>query len=673
MNKNRLLTLVLAGAITALSVHVVYRALEGFRFDLTAYDLYSLSEGSLALLDRMQEEGVQPVEMKLYFSETSGQTLPSFIKDFVTYDRYLRHLMREYRRASKGKIEISFIDPVTDSDDALDAARDGLDGRPINQHGDLFFFGMTIETQTGSKDTIPFLWPNEQENVEYEISRRLNSLLWPSGKRIGILSSLEVSGTADNPYMAQMLAAQGRTPTEKWISVQLLEESYEVSTIDLESDTISSDEYDVVVVVHPKNLSGKALWALDEWIVRGGDTMVFIDPYTLMDQAPQNPQQPWAAMQYEPSSSLDGLLGAWGIENPRQTFAADLDLAVRRPVVRGGPSESVVIDLQFSEENAGSELGDHPILQGLGSVRFFLAGTLTSTAQEGVEAVPLITTTSGGSSLQIQPGFGGDEGIFYTDLNNASKLRDRLPAGREAVAIAYQISGRLPSAYPEGTEFPSTAPEQPPGLPPGIELPPPEGSEMISKDPVPDEERGEATVLLFADVDLISDQLGFQRNILGLTTAINDNYKILLNGIDYLLGSDELMKVRSKPSVSRPFALFDQIEADAEKETLDREREIRTEIETFQTELQTKQNEITQGNAALFQRKIQEEVDQLNERIQEGNAELRDIRQGRRAALESEEDKVRFAVLGWMPALILIFGLTLFFQRRRQQAEAAKE
>jgi len=672
MAKNRLLTILLVGFVTILSVHLVNRFLEGWRADLTADSLYSLSDGTLAILDKVQDEGVKPIEIKLYFSKTTGQTLPRFIKDFITYDRYLRNILGEYERAAHGKIRVDFIDPVTDSDDAQNAIEDGVESRPINEHGDLFFFGLTLETQTGSKETIPFLWPNEQATVEYEISKRIHSLLWPSGKRIGVLSSLEVLGTGENPYMAQMLAAQGRAPSEKWISMQLLEESYEVSQIGLDQDEISGEDYDIVLVIHPKQLSGKTLWALDEWIVRGGSTVIFLDPYTLTDPAPQNPQQPWATMQYEPASNLEVLLSSWGLDSPGQTFAADMDLAVRRPVTRGGPSESVVIDLQYSAQHQGIELSDHPILQGLASIRLFLAGTLEKNDSTELDYTPLITTTAAGSTLEIQPGFGGDGGLYYTDLNNAAKLRDAFVPGSEPVVLAYMISGRMPSAYPDGAEFPSTAPAQPPGLPPGIQLPPPEGTEMITKEPVPEEDRHDATVVVFADVDLISDQLAFQRNILGLTTAANDNHKILLNSIDYLLGAEELMEVRSTKTLSRPFLLFDQIEADAEKETLEREREIRAEIETFQTELRSKQNEITQRNAALFQKKLQEEVDLLNERIHEGTDELRNIRLSRRAALEREENKVRFAVLGWMPTLLLFVGLLLYLQRRRQVAQTRK-
>jgi ABC-type uncharacterized transport system involved in gliding motility auxiliary subunit len=682
MWKNRTVTIVLVALISVLAIHVVLQLTPGVRADLTADNLYSLSAGTEKIVERMHTEGTEPVDIRLYFSETSGKTLPRFIKDFITYERYLRHLLKEYERAGDGKIKVRFIDPITDSDDEQDAIKDGLEGRPINQHGDKFFFGLAVETQTGSKETIPFLWPNEQESIEYEITKRLSTLLWPPSMKIGVLSSLEVFGGGDNPYLAQMLAAQGRTPPEKWMSIQLLEQSYQVSQIPPETDHLSHDDYDLVVVIHPKRLSEKALWSLDEWTVTGGKTIVFVDPYSIADQAPQDPQQPWMALQYEPASQLDPLLAAWGLEMPPETFAADLDLAVRRPVVRGGPAESVVVDLQVTESTRAATLHDHPALQGIDNIRFFLAGVLrerdpaaSSEAATGgaVERVPLITTTAAGSTLEIFPGFGGEgAGLYYTDLNNAAKLQDHYRPGEQAQVLAWQISGRLPSAFPQGVEFPSTAPPQPAGLPPGIELPPPEGTALVRKDAVADSERRDATVIVFSDVDLISDPLAFQRNILGIVNAANDNHQVLLNSVDHLLGAQELMQVRTARHLDRPFTRFDEIEAAAEKRTLEREREIREQVEGFQQELQAKQSEMTEHNAALLQRKVQQDVDSLNERIQAGNAELRAIRLERRAALESQEQAVRLAVLGWMPALVLVLGLGLFIRRKRMEIEARR-
>ena len=692
----RTLTIGLLSLVTILSIHVLSRVLEGATADFTSQNIYSLSDGTNQILDRMNEDGVQPVEITLYFSETTGKTLPRFIKDFITYERYLRHLLRAYERAAQGKIEVSVIDPLTDSDEAVEAVQDGLEGRAVNEHGDQFFFGLTVETQTGSKASIPFLWPEEQESIEYEISKRLTSLLWPDSKRIGILAGLEVFGTADNPYLAQMLAAQGRQPSETWIAIRLLEESYQVSNLGTDVEHISHDDYDLVIVIHPKGFGGKALWALDEWIVTGGKTLVFLDPYSVADPAPQDPQQPLAALQYEPASSLDPLLAAWGLEMPARTFAADLDLAVRRLVVRGGARESVVVDLLLDGDGWAASNRLSPVIQGLGDVRFFMSGVLRETGvttssgsdetvaedgavaapqeSDGLTRTPLIATTSSGSTLEIAPGFGSGtgSGLFYTDLNDAAALRDALAPATKPVVIAYQLDGRLPSAYPDGVEFPSTDPARPPGLPATIDLPPSEGAEMIQKNPVPDDQRAEATVLVYADVDVISDSLGFQRNILGVIQATNDNHRLFLNSVDHLLGSRDLMSVRTARRLDRPFTLFDQIEADAETETLERERQIREEIEGVQAELLSKQGEITERNAALFQRRVQDEVDALNERIREGNQELRAIRVARRAALEQEENRVRFAVLGWMPTLVLILGLVLYVRRTRQERLAKR-
>lgn len=671
MGRHRWLTLLLLALAVLFANHVAYQQLEGARLDLTADDLYSLTDGTRAIIERMKNEGVKPIDIELYFSETTGKTLPRFIKNFITYERYLRSLLKEYERAAQGKIRLRFIDPVTDSDEAQDALDYGLDGKPINQEGDLFFFGLVFQTQTGSRDVIEFLWPDRQESVEYEISKTLYSLLWPSGKTIGVLSGLQVFGGADNPYLAQMLAAQGRQPREKWIALKLLEEAYAVRPIDAEADSISPEEFDLVVVIHPKNLGDKALWALDEWIVRGGSALIFLDPYALDDRPPQNPQQPWMALQYRPASGLDRLLEAWGLELPSDEFAADLELAVRRAVDPRGPAESVVVDLAYDDAVRERTLAvGHPIFDGLSRLRFFLAGALQSVNGAELERTPLVTTTEAGNTLAIEPGFGGGDKLAYTDLNQPARLRGAFQPGSRPVVLGYELRGRLPSAFPQGADYPSESPETPPGLPPGVQLPPPEDAEMIHRDPVPEEERGESTVLLFADVDLISDQIAFQRNFLGLVLAANDNHKLLLNAVDYLLGAKELMGVRAKHAVRRPFTRFDEIEADAEQQTLEREQQLQAEIDGAEEELRTKRQELSGQEAALFQKKVQDEVDRLNERIAEASRELREIRKGRRESLERESLRVRWAVMGWMPTLVLTVGLVLAYRRRRAHRRA---
>jgi len=673
MTRGRLLTILLIALAVLFGNHIIYDRLEGARVDLTQDKLYSLTDGSGQIIERMKNEGIKPVEITLYFSETTGKTLPRFIKNFISYNRYLRSLLKEYERASAGRIRVQFIDPVTDSDEAQDALDFGLDGKPINQEGDLFFFGLVFQTQTGSRDVIDFLWPDRQETIEYEISKTLHSLLWPTSQTVGVLAGLEVFGGADNPYMAQMLAAQGRRPPEKWVALQLLEETYNVRSIDAEVEHISPEEFDLVVVIHPRDLSDKASFALDEWIVRGGNALIFLDPYALDDRPPQNPQQPWAALQYQPSSGLPEMLAAWGLEMSDTEFVADMALAIRRAVDPQGRPESVIIDLGIDGTTRDQTVAtDHPVFEGLSDLRFLMAGALRPIA--GGESIdlartPLITTTAAGSTLTIEPGFGGEGVLAYTDLNQAAKLRDRFVPGTEPVVISYQLTGRLPSAYPQGTDYPAETPEPPPGLPPGVKMPPPAGAEMIHQDPVPDEERGESTVVVVADVDAISDQVAFQRNFLGLTLAANDNHKLLLNAVDYLIGAQELMGIRAKHAIRRPFTRFDDIEAEAELQTLERERQLREEVAAAEDELRQKRQEMSGQEAALFQKKVQEEVDRINDRLAEANRELREIRKGRREAIEREESNVRFAVLGWMPTLILAVGVFLGLRRRRMHQQ----
>lgn len=670
--KSPVTSLVLIAIIVVCGIHVVSTQFENARLDFTADDLYSLSEGSEEILEKMRSEGVKPVELKLYFSETAGKTLPRFIKDFITYERYLRTLLKEYEVASEGKLEVSFIDPVPDSDAAQDAQDFGLDGKPINQHGDLFFFGLVLETQTGSKDIIEFLWPNQQETVEYEISKKLHNLIWPQSQRIGVLSSLEVLGADDNPYMAQILAAQGKQPGKTWIAMDLLKESYEVKKIEADTDSISADEYDLVVVIHPKGLSSRALWALDEWVVRGGNTLIFVDPHSIEDQAPQNPQNPMQAYQYEPSSDLAKLFDAWGIERKRGQVAADYDLATKRPVSQFGPAERVVVDLSIPPELIEATVDSgHPVVQGLQDLRFFTAGVLgkKNEVPEGVDILPLVFTTPKGNSLNMKAGFPSGDELTFIDLGNPAKMADQLRDGTEPVPLAYVVSGKLPSAFPNGADLPAETPAPPPGLPPGIELPEPEGGERIQKAAVPDEERAESTVMVFADVDFISDQLAFQNSIFG-AVAVNDNHKILLNAADYLFGSEELMKVRSKQTIRRPFELFDRIEAQADADSLERERVLRAEIAQFEEELRSKTS--NSGNVALLQKQLQDEVDQLNDRMKDANKELREIRKEKRAALESEESRVRFAAMGLMPTIVLVVGLFLFMRRRNRDLDARK-
>ncbi len=673
MGNNRTITIILIILLAGFGIHAVYQNTDGMRADLTEDGLYTLTEGTHQILEKMHKEGVQPITIKLYFSETVGKRLPAFIKNFITYENYVQSLLKEYRRYSDGKISLQFIDPKTDSDEAQDAADFGLDGKLLNQHGDTFFFGMVFETRTGSKDVIDFLWPEKQETLEYEISKHIYNMLWPAKKRLGIISSLDVIAD-DNPYYAQLMAAQGKAVPETWSMMKMMQETYEVSKIDLETDQISKDDYDLVLVVHPRSFTDKALWALDEWIVTGGNTILMVDPYAIRDQAPQNPQQPFAQYQYKPSSNLNKLMEKWGVRRVEDQIAADFSLAIKRPVARSGPAENVIVDLGFTDKLSAQTLNlDIPVFQGLDNIRFFMAGVLEQIdpdADNGLEYIPLVKTTADGDRLEMKAGFPQGDELTFLDAGNPGKLMDKYSPKGEQV-LAYLIRGQMPSAFPDGARFPAATPETPPGMPPGFQMPPAEDAEWVEKDAVPSENYQPASVMVFADVDFIADELAFQKSIFGLQ-ATNDNHKVMLNALDYMLGSKELLNVRSKSTIKRPFVVFDEIEEAADAETLDEERKFRSEVERFQKELSEKQGQMAQKNAQLLEKRVQDELTDLQEKKSTAERQLREIRKQKRAKIEDMEFHVKWVTMGLTPFLVLVLGFTLLWRRKTNQARARR-
>ncbi|MDJ0835350.1 MAG: GldG family protein [Acidobacteriota bacterium] len=661
--KHSKLTIIMILIVSVLAVHVFFMNTEGARVDMTETKLFSLTDGTQQILEKMKTEGVKPIEVKLYFSATTGKTLPNFIKQFIVYSDYVRNLMREYVRESDGKIRLSVIDPKPDSDEAEDATDYGLDGKPINQHGDKFFFGLAFETQTGSRDIIEFLWPEKQETIEYEISKTIYNLLWPKKKRVGVISSLDPLPD-NNPYMQRMLAAQGKQPGEPWSIMTVLQESYEVEKIG-DVDTIDKEKYDLVMVIHPKGLDDKTLWAIDEWVITGGDTLVFMDAYALDDSPPNNPQQPWAQFQYNRSANMDKLLNKWGLRFPQDTFAADYNMGIKMPSQRGGAAEVNVVFMGIDDRNKAETLNlDTPVFQGLTDIRFYTPGVLEKADDAPGEVIPLITTTEAGDSLKVIPGF-GDKGLAYPDFQDPGKLLRNYSSSKKQM-LAALVTGQMPSAFPEGATFPKETPQTPPGMPPGFQMPVPEDAEMVTKEAVPADQHQEARIMVFSDVDFISNQLAFQQSFFGLQ-AVGDNYKVLLNSIDFMLGARELMAVRSKENIARPFKVFDEIERRADADMLEEENRIRTDIETFQTQLREKQGGISQKNAVLFQKKMGDEIAELNKKIDEGNKRLREIRKTKRSSLEGTESTVRFMIVALMPIIVCVFGLFTVFKRRTEK------
>ncbi|MHC4758461.1 MAG: Gldg family protein [Planctomycetota bacterium] len=523
------------------------------RADVTEQKLYTLSEGSKAILSKLN----QPITMKMYYTQTVARKGPDQIQFFNNYYHYIESLLRQYVAASNGMVQLQIIDPRPFTEDEADVIRYGLAGIPVSEE-ESFYFGLVVQTQFGVTKTIPFFSPPRQQFVEYDISSLIDNAIRRQKRVIGILSSLPVMGEHSD-YMAQMMMAQGRRPRQPWAIISQLRERYEVLQIETDIDRI--ENIDLLLVIHPKSLPENTLFAIDQYVLNGGRTVVCIDPHSMVDQ-PDQMQMQMMQQPHSSSSNLEPLLQQWGLKMPENTYAGDLNLA---PLGSTGQMQRPVKFLSAIDLNAQCFNPDNVMTSQLNSVRMRYVGVLQDAAisdinDVSIERVPLVKTTSGGNTFTARNDF---------ELRNPQVLLQRFIQGVQPVTLGSMVTGRFKSAYPEGVEIKD---ESDPNAP-------------VKKLTGIAQAEQECAVVVIADVDFMTDILAYQDFLIS-KIAVRDNAALLMNMVDQLGGSSELISIRSRGSFQRSFDVVDRIEAEAQKGTEMQRAVVNSQLSGFQQELQ---------------------------------------------------------------------------------------
>jgi len=639
---------ILVLVITFCAISICQNIGKSLKVDVTDQKLYTLSGGTKAILAKLN----QPVKIKLYYAKTAALKGPDQIKYFNNYYEFVKALLEEYVDAGKGMVELQVIDPRPFSEDETQALRYGLKRFSITEEEN-FFFGLAVQTQFGVEKVIPFFSPDRQNFVEYDISYLIDTAITRQKRRIGILSSLDVMGEDISGYMAQMMRMQGQRPKPAWTFVEQLKRQYEVKSVAEDANEIK--DVDILLVIHPKELAEKTLFAIDQFVLKGGRTIICVDPHCFADQPDQTAMQMGAPPSQ--SSELNVLLRTWGLEMPQNTFAGDRSLALKAPLYRNQRPEKVIGFLNLVPQCFNT---DNVITTDLNQVRFLFAGVLKEIAEpnekaEGtkIERAPIITTTSRGNSFKVTSP--------YELMNlNPSRLMDKFFDGTEPVAMGYLVTGKFASSFPEGIE---------------IEV---ESDEDESSDKA--EESGEdekkttkrvtglrqatedCAVIVFADVDFISDMLAYNDFFFG-KVAVGDNSNLMLNAIDDLSGSTDLISIRSRGNFKRPFVVVDEIEARAEAETSEEEAKINAEIAGFQSELQSILSSAKKGEEEIIGSTILQKKKDLELKIHQAQRRLRQVKMKRREHIEQLGNMLRNFNMLMVPAVILLIAVILGVRR----------
>ena len=593
------------------------------RIDFTEENLYTLSEGTKSILSKLDS----PIKLKLYYSKTAANKGSEGLRTFNNYYLHVQELLRQYVDHSRNNLTLKTTDPRPDTPEEEDALAYGLKKFNLTDT-EKYFFGLVAENESGTEKTIEFFDPSQKDKLEYQLTKLIYTVLNPQKKNIGIISSLDVITNNLNPYMPQIIRAQGRGVPESWTVAKMLNEFYNVKKV--EKDTEEIEGVDALVVIHPKEFPEKTLFAIDQYVMKGGNLLVFVDPNAIVDR----PKVMFDGFSNSPDDGFKKLMDKWGIKLMSSVFAGDKYLS---GVGSFGPRQPVgrLLPLLICNERCTDKYKDN-ITSGINKSTFVFPGVLTTKDIAGVKHTPIMSTTDKGNSY------------FATkyELTNPQSLWNKFSEGSRPVIIAYKIFGKYKTAFPNGIK--------------GVKA----KDKKKKKADIISESQKESAVIVFSDVDFITDQFAFKRTFLG-PSVINDNSTLFINSVEALTGDIDLMRVRSKGRINRSFDVINDIEFEAEKRTSGKVKEIRASIERFQRELGQLGRKANQGNIALLQNEGIRKKKELAKKIAVLKKELRAAKREGREKIEGIGYFLKYLNTLVVPVLIIGFGV--YYGRRRSQ------
>ncbi|MGH7057543.1 MAG: GldG family protein [Acetobacteraceae bacterium] len=515
---------VVAVAVIAIGVNLFAEARLGdARLDLTQGGIYTLSKGTRETLARLHE----PITLKLYYSRKLGATLPSYAE----YAERVQAMLRQYAARSHGMIRIKFYDPLPFSRTEDQALAYGLQGVPLNQSGNKVYFGLAGTNLIDTERSIPFFEPSRERFLEYDLTRLVQQLAHPKPVEVGVMTSLPVNG---NPRLMAMGRAQPGQPGGPWMSMLELEQNFDVRQVPLDAQVIDP-KIKVLLVVQPQHLSPSTLYAIDQFVMRGGRLMAMVDPFS---EAQASIRLPGGAAPTDTSSNLPRLFKAWGITYDPKVVVGDLTGAWQIQARAGEQVSAVPYVAWFNIRNGISR--SDPATADLTQVSVAAAGFIARKPGAKVTFTPLLESSSQSELLPVAE--------VNNNPNPAKILSDYKPSGGQRV-IAARIRGVLHSAF-----------SGPPPLPKGVQRAP-HMPRFIAETKKP------ADLVVIADTDVMADRSWVRvQNFFGQPEAepFSDNGALISNLVGSLAGGDLLLSLRGRGDVSRPFTLIDAMQGQAQ-------------------------------------------------------------------------------------------------------------
>lgn len=608
------------------------------RLDLTQNGLYTLSPGTQHTLDSL----VEPITLKFYYSKK----VAARYAQINAYAQRVRDLLGEYAAHSHGRVILEEIDaePFTPAEDEASAA--GLSGAPTDT-GDLVYFGLVGTNTIDGKQVIPFFAQEREPYLEYDLTSLVYKLTTPSKPVIGIISSLPLESGAGG------LAAMLRGQAQPFMIYQELSQSYTTKTIGPDFDRIPSD-VTLLVLAHPAPLTPKELYAIDQFALGGGHVLAFLDPMSEVAMASQGGGQGLTA----PSSSdMKTLLRAWGVDYDSSKVVLDRDLAQavqtssdpRNPVAR--------YPLWLHLDNSDFASTDQ-VTANLQALNLASVGALFPRKGATTTFEPLVRSSDEASLMDAMQA--------HLDPRPQDLMTQVEPTGRR-YTIAARISGMVKTAFPGGPPVMATASDPPAKPAPAKASLPPQIK--VSKVPI--------NVIVMADSDIFDDRFWVHTEQLyghELATPFADNGAFVLNAVENLTGSNDLISLRTRATSNRPFVVVQKLQAQAQAR-------FQQEADSLKQRLADTENRLhaleqgggapgAQSSGTALSADQQHEISRFRHEVADTRTELRDVQHNLRKDIDALGAFLAFVNIALVPLLVAAFALVLAFLRRRRRARA---
>jgi ABC-type uncharacterized transport system involved in gliding motility auxiliary subunit len=631
----RSLTALVCLGVMLIAVNIIAGRFLTARLDLTSERLYTLSHGTRQTLAHIDE----PITLRFYYSSRLGELVPGY----GVYAQRVRELLDEYVAAAKGKLRLEVYNPQAFSDTEDRAVAFGLQSVPLDVQGEQVFFGLAGTNSTDDQQVIAFFAPERERLLEYDLTRLVHSLAVPKRTTVGLVSTLPLEG--------EVIAMRGRASRPMAI-IEQLRQLDKVETLGLEIDAVPAD-IDVLMLVHPQNLSPKTLFAIDQFVLKGGKALAFVDPYSEL-QAGQR-ARPGAPA----DSNLEPLFKAWGLRLLPNTVAGDRREARRVAVQVTGRGQQA-IDYVAWLNLRGSDINhDDVITAELKQLAMASAGILEPIEGATTRLEPLVTTSTEAMKLPVDK---------VAPLPDVPALLTAFRSEDTRYTLAARVTGPVATAFPDGPPKPAATPAKPDEPAKPEQTLAPVNFLRQSAQPI--------NIVVVADTDMLDDRFWaqsqdfFGRRII-VPTANNGDF--VANAVEVLAGGEDLVDLRSRGSSARHFLLVEKIQRVADDRYAAEQQALQEKLKQTQQKLR----ELTGNNPATPAAPLSPEqartIEQFRADMVATRQQLRAVQGALRQDIEGLKAILEFCDIALVPILVAVAAIVLGalrLRRRRQRRPA---